>query len=93
MLLWLPYCCQVNEKVDEYSKYLFEPVDTNWSMVYEDGDMKVSITRAVHTSLQLLTRSMVIMQCLVCVVKVIPRMIFSTSCNPQNLFQSFLSFH
>lgn len=36
-------CCQVNEKVDEYSKYLFEPVDTNWSMVHEDGDMKVSI--------------------------------------------------
>jgi len=33
---------QVNEKVDEYSKYLFEPVDTNWSMVYEDGDMKVT---------------------------------------------------
>lgn len=34
---------QVDEKVDEYSKYLFEPADTNWSMVYEDGDMKVSV--------------------------------------------------
>lgn len=48
MLLWLP-SCQVNEKVDEYSKYLFEPADTNWSMVYEDGDMKV---RIVQTQLQ-----------------------------------------
>lgn len=46
MLLWQP-CCQVDEKVDEYSKYLFEPVDTNWSMVYEDGDMKVRICKAV----------------------------------------------
>ena len=32
---------QVGEKVSRYARYIFEPVDTNWSVVYEDGDMKV----------------------------------------------------
>ena len=31
----------VGEKVSQYARYLFEAVGTNWSVVYEDGDMKV----------------------------------------------------
>lgn len=32
---------QVNEKVTQYARYVFEPVDQHWAMVHEDGDMKV----------------------------------------------------
>ena len=34
---------QVNKKVTQYAKYVFEPVDQHqhWAMVHEDGDMKV----------------------------------------------------
>lgn len=32
---------QIGEKVSQYARYLFEAVDTNWNVVYEDGDMKV----------------------------------------------------
>lgn len=31
----------IGEKVSQYARYLFEAVDTNWNVVYEDGDMKV----------------------------------------------------
>lgn len=34
----------MNEHVDKYSKYVFEPVesgDGNWQLAHEDGDMKV----------------------------------------------------
>jgi collagen type IV alpha-3-binding protein len=31
----------VGEKISQYARYLFEVVDTNWSVVHEDGDMKV----------------------------------------------------
>ena len=31
-------------KVSQYARYIFEPVDTNWSVVHEDGDMKVKFT-------------------------------------------------
>ena len=34
-------CSQVGEQVSQYARYLFEMVDTNWNMVYEDGEMKV----------------------------------------------------
>lgn len=43
-LLTLPaltLCPQVSERVSQYARYLFEAVDTNWNVVYEDGDMKV----------------------------------------------------
>ena len=32
---------QVSEKISQYARYLFEEVDNNWSVVHEDGDMKV----------------------------------------------------
>ena len=33
---------QVDEKVTQYSQYIFEPTDgENWSLVHEDVDMKV----------------------------------------------------
>jgi collagen type IV alpha-3-binding protein len=32
---------QVEEKVTQYAKYIFEPVDTTWALAHEDGDMKV----------------------------------------------------
>ena len=35
---------QVDMKVSQYARYIFEPVDTNWSVVHEDGDMKVQLT-------------------------------------------------
>ena len=32
----------INEKTSQYARYIFEPVDsTNWSVVHEDGEMKV----------------------------------------------------
>eukprot|EP00731_Ephydatia_muelleri_P016776 Em0009g1200a len=31
----------VDEKVQQYARYIFEPVNTNWSLVHEDLDMKV----------------------------------------------------
>ena len=37
---------QIDEKVKEYAKYIFEPVDSStgaWVLVHEDGDMKVCI--------------------------------------------------
>jgi argonaute-like protein implicated in RNA metabolism and viral defense len=37
------YCFvwQMSEKISQYARYLFEEVDNNWSVVYEDGEMKV----------------------------------------------------
>jgi collagen type IV alpha-3-binding protein len=31
----------MSEKISQYARYLFEEVDNNWSVVYEDGEMKV----------------------------------------------------
>ena len=31
----------MGEKISQYARYLFEEVDNNWSVVHEDGDMKV----------------------------------------------------
>ena len=32
---------QIDEKVSQYAKYIFEPVGVNWGVTYEDGEMKV----------------------------------------------------
>lgn len=32
---------QMSEKISQYARYLFEEVDNNWSLVHEDGEMKV----------------------------------------------------
>ena len=45
--LFQRFCCtllpQIYEKVSQYAKYIFEPVDVNWSVTYEDGEMKVQV--------------------------------------------------
>ena len=32
---------QMSEKISQYARYLFEEVDNNWTVVHEDGEMKV----------------------------------------------------
>ena len=31
----------MSEKISQYARYLFEEVDNNWTVVHEDGEMKV----------------------------------------------------
>ena len=35
------YVAQVSEKISQYARYVFEEVDNCWSVVHEDGEMKV----------------------------------------------------
>lgn len=37
---------KVNFKVKEGLQYIQEDVDSNWALVYEDGDMKVCVIKS-----------------------------------------------
>ena len=38
--------------MQQYARYIFEPVNTNWSLVHEDLDMKVCGLGLGHESME-----------------------------------------